>query len=111
MKNKWIKTDDNVVVIAGNDKGKMGRVLAKKKDKILVQTVNMRKKHMKRRSENQTAEIIDIEMPIHVSNVALCDKDGNPIKLKKREKDGAIELYYTVDGKETVHRTLTGAKK
>ncbi|NGX33598.1 MAG: 50S ribosomal protein L24, partial [Candidatus Anoxychlamydiales bacterium] len=73
--SKWIKKDDSVVVIAGNDKGKVGTVLSKNKDRVVVQGINMRKKHMKRTQKTQAAQIVEMEMPIHISNVALCSKN------------------------------------
>ena len=82
MKNKWIKKGDRVVVIAGNDKGRSGEVLARKKEKILVQGINIKKKHMKARKQGQKSDIVEIELPIHISNVALCDSGGQKIKLR-----------------------------
>ncbi|MBM3192169.1 MAG: 50S ribosomal protein L24, partial [Chlamydiae bacterium] len=58
--SSWLKKEDKVVVIAGNDKGKMGVVLACGEDRVLVKGVNIKKKHVKRRSENERSEIIDI---------------------------------------------------
>ncbi len=60
---KWIKKDDNVVVIAGNDKGKTGTVLKRDGDKILIKGVNVRKKHIKRTQKNQQSQIAYIELP------------------------------------------------
>ena len=110
--SNWLKKDDKVLVIAGNDKGKMGVVLACGADRVLVQGVNMKKKHLKKRSENSRSEIIDIETPIHVSNVVPCTPDGKKIKLKSRANNsGEKELYYAEDGKEVVYRTLKKNKK
>ena len=105
--SSWLKKEDKVVVIAGNDKGKMGVVLACGEDRVLVKGVNVKKKHVKRRSENERSEIIDIEAPIHRSNVALCNADGKKIKLKSKvEGNGDKKLYYIEDGKEVTYRTL-----
>ncbi|MDN3508279.1 MAG: 50S ribosomal protein L24 [Simkaniaceae bacterium] len=112
MSTKWIKSDDKVLIVAGNDKGKIGTVLARKQERILVQGVNVRKKHMKRKSENSKSEIVSIELPVHISNVALCDADGEKIKLKvKMSAEGSKELYYTKGGKEVVYRTVRKGKK
>lgn len=109
---KWIKKDDKVLVIAGNDKGKMGTVLARKENRLLVQGVNMRKKHLKQRDQNSKSEIIDIETPIHISNVAPCTASGVPVKLKvKTTDDQGKYVYYVEEGKEVVFRTLKKAKK
>ena len=66
-----IKRDDTVLVIAGADKGKQGRVLAvfNKKNRVLVEGVNMVKKHQKPTQKNQTGGIVEQEAAIHVSNV------------------------------------------
>ncbi len=104
--SKWIKKDDRVVVIAGNDKGKIGTVLAKKKDRVIVQGVNMRKKHLKRTQQTQAAQIIDMEVPIHISNVAFCDENGKVIKLKAKVAKEGRQLVYKKDGKEVVFRTV-----
>lgn len=112
MKNKWIQKGDKVLVIAGNDKGKVGEVLARREKRILVQGINVRKRHTKSRDQNQKSEIISMEMPIHISNVALCTAEGKKLKLKvKKGKDGAKELIYMDEGKEVSHRTLRKAVK
>ncbi|MCB1115576.1 MAG: 50S ribosomal protein L24, partial [Chlamydiia bacterium] len=90
MKQKWIKKGDKVLVISGNDKGAVGEVIAKKESQILVQGVNVRKRHMKARQQGQKSEIVKMERPIHISNVALCSNDGKKIKLNvKLGKDGS----------------------
>lgn len=107
MKQKWIKKGDNVLVISGNDRGKVGEVVAKKDTRILVQGVNIRKRHTKSRDQNQKSEIIDMEKPIHISNVALCNAEGKKLKLKvKLGKDGSKELVYFDNDKEMSYRTL-----
>lgn len=75
-----IKKGSRVLVIAGNDRGKTGEVMAKGDDRVLVQGVNIRKKHMKRTQETQGGRIVEMEVPIHVSNVCLCDKEGKRIR-------------------------------
>ena len=60
MKKKWINKGDNVLVIAGNDKGKVGKVLETKEDRILIQGVNIRKRHMKSRQQDQKSEILNL---------------------------------------------------
>lgn len=103
---KWIKKEDRVVVISGNDKGKVGKVIARKEDRLLVKGVNVRKKHMKKRTQAATSQIIETEMPIHVSNVCLCDEEGQRIHLKVRQSGGAKELYYLKDGTEVMFRQI-----
>ena len=74
-----IKKNDQIVVIAGKDKGKTGKVLKifKKQDRILVEHINVIKKAQRRTQENQQGGFIEIEMPIHRSNIMLIDKKTN----------------------------------
>jgi large subunit ribosomal protein L24 len=106
--SKWIRKGDRVKVIAGNDKGKIGEVLGRAEERVLVQGVNIRKKHLKRTQESQGARIIEMETPIHCSNVALCDKDGNILKLSVRqeEKKGARELVYKAGNQRILYRNV-----
>ena len=96
-----------MLVIAGNDRGKVGEVMGRKNDRILVQGVNVRKKHLKSRDQNRKSEVIDMELPIHISNVALCGADKRKLKLFVRGgKDSDKTLAGVIDGKETCYRTL-----
>lgn len=65
-----IKKNDKVKIIAGKDKGKIGKVLRAlpKTDQIIVEGVNIKKKHQKPTKSNQKGQILNKTMPIHVSN-------------------------------------------
>ena len=78
------KVGDEVVVIAGIDKGKKGKIIKtmKKENKVVVEGVNVRKKHQKPTGQ-ETGGIIDITAPIHASNVMIIDP-----KTKKRTRIG-----------------------
>jgi len=105
--SKWIKKDDRVLVIAGNNKGMTGKVLVRKDDKVIVEGINIRKKHLKGKNNERSSGIIEREMAIHISNVHLCDLEGKPIKVKVRETaDGKKELFYLAGDKEMIHRQL-----
>ncbi|MBX9744961.1 MAG: 50S ribosomal protein L24 [Chlamydiales bacterium] len=105
--SKWIRKGDRIVVIAGNDKGKTGEVLGRVGDRVLVQGVNVRKKHLRRTQETQGGRIVDMEVPIHVSNVSLCTKDATPFRPKvKIQADGSRDLVYHEAGKEIVYRSV-----
>jgi large subunit ribosomal protein L24 len=106
--SNWIKKDDTVYIIAGNDKGKTGKVLRVNDDKILVEGINIRKKHIKKSQKSQVSQIVNVEIPIHISNVALCDKEGKKIrKLKvKRNNKKSRDLVYLDGDKETVYRSI-----
>lgn len=107
MKQKWIKKGDKVLVVSGNDRGKVGEVIAKKESQILVQGVNIRKRHTKAKQQGQKSEIISMEKPIHISNVALCNTEGKKLKLKvKLGNDGSKDLVYLDNDKEVSYRTL-----
>lgn len=92
MKTK-IKKDDKVMIIAGKDKGKIGRVLKilKKKDSVLVEKVNMAQRHTKANPyANQPGGIVEKEMPIHISNVmVMCSACTTPTRIGySRTSDG-----------------------
>lgn len=74
-----IKTGDKVIVIAGKDKGKTGTVTKTlpKNDKVIVEGLNIIKKHERPSQENPQGGIIETEAPIHVSNVQLIDPETN----------------------------------
>lgn len=86
-----VKTGDKVKVLSGKDKGKEGKILAvfPKKDRILVEGVNIVKKHQKPSQDNPQGGIFDQEASIHVSNVLPIDpKTGEPTRVGYEERDG-----------------------
>ncbi|MCA1754136.1 MAG: 50S ribosomal protein L24 [Spirochaeta sp.] len=85
-----IKKDDQVKVLAGKDKGKIGRVLRidSDKDRVLVEGVNMVKKAMRRRGDNDRGGIIELEASIHISNVSLLTKNGAATRIGYKFEDG-----------------------
>lgn len=79
-----VKKEDTVMVISGKDKGKKGRIIAAfpRENRVLVEGVNMVKKHSKPTQQNPQGGIINQEAPIHVSNVMLIDpKSGQPTRI------------------------------
>ncbi|MEW5758033.1 MAG: 50S ribosomal protein L24 [Candidatus Omnitrophota bacterium] len=74
-----IRKEDNVYVIAGKDKGKSGRVIRvfPKAQRATVEGVNIVKKHTRRSQENQQGGVIQVERPIHISNLKLFCKQCN----------------------------------
>lgn len=105
-----IKTGDTVVVIAGGDqftedkKGnksrKTGRVIkVLKDDRVIVEGINIVKKHQRPTQANEKGGIIEIEAPIHVSNVALVDpKTGKPTRVGFRIENGKKVRYAKKSG-------------
>ena len=99
-----VKTGDNVVVIAGKDKGKTGKVISAdpKNGKVIVEGVSVATKHQKAKKQGQDGGIMKIETPVYVSKVQLvcpkCGKgtrvgykfvDGKKIRVCKQKKCGA----------------------
>lgn len=103
-----LKKGDKVIVIAGNDRGTSGEIVRfKGNDRVVVQGVNIRKKNVKSRSQTQPSQVIDMEMPIHISNVALQGSQGGPVRIKVRNvKNGEKEFFYMEKGKEVSHRKV-----
>ena len=82
-----IRKGDRVVVLAGKDRGREGVVAAAlpERNKVIVEGVNVARKHTKPRSAEQPGGIIDKAMPIHVSNVAVISpQDGKPTRIGYR---------------------------
>ena len=89
MKKFRIRKGDTVKVITGENKGQEGKVLKVlyDKDKVIVESLNMIKKHLKPNAQNPQGGIQEIEAPIHISNVALMDKNGNPTRVRYEVQD------------------------
>ncbi|OHD02871.1 MAG: 50S ribosomal protein L24 [Sphingomonadales bacterium GWF1_63_6] len=85
-----IKKGDQIVVLAGKDKGRTGAVLAvmPKADKVLVEGINVHAKHRKPDQSNPQGGIERKPAPLHISNVAVADKDGKPTRVRFEDRDG-----------------------
>ena len=83
-----LKTGDKVTVIAGANKGKEGKITKVLDDKVIVEGVNIVKKHLKPKYNNGNGEIVETEVPIHRSNVKLVveKKEKTTNKTKKESK-------------------------
>ncbi len=97
-----LKKGDNVLVIAGKSKGQSGaivRVLTSA-NMVLLDGVNVVKRHRKPSAQNRKGQIVDKPMPIHASNVMLVDpKTGKPTRIKiTRSKDGVRERVAVKSG-------------
>ncbi len=88
-----LKKEDTVQIIAGKDKGKRGRILRilRDKDRVVVEGANIVKKAVKRRSQQDRGGIVEIEAPIHISNVMIVCK-----------KCGPTRIGYKIDGENKV---------
>ncbi len=90
-----IRKEDKVIIIAGKDKGKTGTVVLAmpKEGKVVVEGMNIAKKHIKSRGQNKKGQIVEIAMPMDASNVALIDpktKKATRVRLEKDAKTGKI---------------------
>lgn len=86
-----IKKGDNIIVITGADKGKKGKVVRvlPQENRVVVDGINMRKKHERAQKGRQKGQIVDIAMPIHASNVMIEDpKTGKPTRTGKQIAGG-----------------------
>ncbi len=84
-----LKVGDKLIVIAGAHKGKIGKLnrIFSKENKVIVEGVNLVKKHKKADGKDQTGGIIEFEAPIHISNVMLVDsKTGKGTRKKSESK-------------------------
>lgn len=108
---KKIRKGDRVLAISGNSKGLIGAVRSRHGDKVIVQGLNLRKKHVKKSQEAPTGRIVEIERPIHISNLKVCVEGDNAAKLKVREnKEGDREFFYKQGDQEMVYRSVKKPK-
>lgn len=97
----FVKSGDKVKVITGKDKGKEGTVLTAlpKQDKVIVEGINIVKKHTRPTGMGQEGGIVETEAPLHVSNVQLIDpKTGEPTRVGYRIEDGKKVRYAKKSG-------------
>jgi large subunit ribosomal protein L24 len=95
-----IRTDDQVIVISGKDKGKTGKVLRvdRARERVFVEGLNMIKRHQRPTPgrPNQAVGVIEREGPIHVSNVAIVDpKDNKPTRVGVRRDENGRRMRVT----------------
>jgi large subunit ribosomal protein L24 len=97
-----IKKGDKVIVIAGKDRGKTGTVskVLSAQSLIVIEGVNMVKKHRRATQRARKGQVIDKAMPLHISNVQIVDpKTGKGTRVKiNRDKDGARERVTVKSG-------------
>jgi len=86
--NTYLKKNDVVMVVAGKEKGKSGRLLRlfPKNSRALVEKVNMVKRHQKPTANNRQGGIVEKESSIHISNIMLyCSKCSKPARIARKE--------------------------
>ena len=101
----YLKTNDQVEVITGKDKGRVGKILKviRKDDSALVEKINMIKRHTKPNAANQQGGIIEKEAPIHVSNLMLvCPKCSKTVRVKRRTLEDGTKVRICKKCDETI---------
>ncbi|MBU0485809.1 MAG: 50S ribosomal protein L24 [Proteobacteria bacterium] len=102
---KKIKLNDQVEVIAGKDKGRVGKVLKvfRDSDKVMVEKINMIKRHTKPSMANQQGGIIEKEGRLHISNLMLiCPKCTKTVRIGKKTLDDGVKVRVCKKCGETV---------
>ncbi len=86
MSHLNIKTGDEVIVTTGGQKGTRGKItqVFPELNKVVVEGVNLRTRHLKSRREGEKGQKVAFSMPIHASNVQLVSADGKPMRHTKR---------------------------
>lgn len=101
----YIRKDDKVKIIAGKDKGKIGKVLklVKKDGRILVENVNKIKRHMKPNAKNRQGGIVEAEAPIALSNVMLvCSKCLKASRIRNKVLENGTKVRVCVKCGEAI---------
>jgi large subunit ribosomal protein L24 len=104
-KSMRIKTDDQVLIKSGKDKGKSGKVVRvdPKRRKVFVENLNIVKRHQRPRSMNEQGGIIEKEGPIDVSNVVLLDpSDNKPTRVGVRVADDGERVRFSKRTDKTI---------
>ncbi len=107
---RHITKGDTVIVTTGNDKGATGQVLRLliKQNRVVVQGVNIRAKHLKPTQANPQGGIVRREMPVHISNVSPV-VDGKPTRVRFEIKPDGAKVRVAVNGGKELH-TLHGPR-
>lgn len=108
---RHVRKGDTVVVLTGRDRGRTGKILRVlvNEDRVLVQGINVHKKHLRRTQQNQQGGIIEKEMPIHISNVAPV-ADGKPTRVRFEKRQDGSKVRLAVRGGEQLGPELKKAR-
>ena len=105
-KDYHVKKNDLVMVTTGKDKGKTGKVLrlVKKKDRLIVEKINMIKRHVKP-SQKAKGGIMERESPIHVSNVMIyCEKCAKPVRVGNKVLEDGKKVRFCRKCEEVIDK-------
>ena len=97
-----VKRGDEVVVIAGTEKGKRGKIIqvVPKKERVIVEGINIIKKHIRRNQQHPEGAILEREGAIHISNVMVVDSAGNATRVGRRRNDAGKLTRYSKKSNE-----------
>mgnify|MGYP003292701387 FL=1 len=97
MSKLHLKKGDNVVVISGTQKGKKGTVLSVdvEKQRAIVEGVNLVSKHARPSTENPKGGIVKKEAGVHISNLMVCDKNGVPGRIGRKQNEEGKSIRYS----------------
>ncbi len=89
MKKLRVKTGDEVIVTAGKDKGKKGKIIQTfpKLGRVVVEGVHMTKRHLRTRKQGEKGQIVEFAMPVDASNVMPIGSDGKAMRHRKAAKE------------------------
>lgn len=109
---RHVRKDDVVMVTAGRDKGRTGRILRviPKDDRVVVQGVNVRRKHVRPSQANPQGGVIEMEMPIHISNVSPV-VDGRPTRVRFETEEGGAKVRVAARNGEQIGPPLKKGNK
>ena len=105
QKKIQIKKDDKVKIIAGKDKGKIGKVLKvdRKKNRLLIEKINLIKRHAKPSAKNRQGGIVEGEAPVVISNVMImCNKCVSPARVKMQHLEDGKKIRVCVKCGEAI---------
>lgn len=109
--SKKMRKGDRVVAIAGNNRGLIGVVQSLKGDRVIVQGLNIRKKHIKKSQELPKGRIVEMERPVHISNLMICVEGDSAAKLKVRTNEEGVRQYvYKKGDQEMIYRSVKKPK-
>lgn len=108
---RHVKSGDQVIVTAGNDRGKTGEILSVdvEGDRVVVAGVNVRKRHLKPTQARPQGGVIEQEMPVHISNVSPV-VDGKPTRVRFEIRPDGSKVRVAVRGGKELH-VLRGPRK
>ena len=110
---RHVRKGDNVIITAGNDRGKTGKILRviTEEDRVVVEGVNIRKKHLRRSELNPQGGVVEKEMPIHISNVSPVDGKGKATRVKFESREDGSKVRLAVSTSEQLGPELRKARK